>query len=133
MPALLGNQVDLYAGSLPSVLPFVQSGRARCLLSTTKERVSVLPNVMAARDLGFPEHGSSSWHGIVAPAQTPRDRMLVLEKAFRDAARQSAIEKKLEEQGLQVVASSGEEFGQFLEAEYKAYGVVIKKLGLDVR
>jgi len=133
VPALLGNQVDLYAGSIPSILPALQGGRARCLLLTTKGRAPVLPGVMSATDLGIPAAGGSAWHGIFAPGKTPRDRIVTLEKAFRDASRQKDIEKRFEDMGLLVLASSSEEFAQTVQAEYKAYADVVKKLGLDAK
>lgn len=128
--ALLGNQTDLYGGSVPPVLAHVATGRVKCLMLTSREHSPSLPGVMGARDLGVPEQGSSVWHGLAAPVGTPRDRMAVLEKAFRIAVAQSDVQKRLQDSGVSVVGSSSEDFAKAIAAEYASFAELVKKLDL---
>ncbi len=130
LKAFLGGHIDIYAGSITPILPYVKENKAKCLLVTTAKRVDAVPGASSLTDIGVPETQTVLWHGLIAPKGIPADRMAILEKAFRDAARSDKFEKYMQSRGIQVEASSAADFRKLIDTEYVAMGEVMKSLGL---
>ncbi|HEY2969476.1 MAG TPA: tripartite tricarboxylate transporter substrate binding protein [Casimicrobiaceae bacterium] len=126
----LGGHIDIYAGSITPILPYLKDGQAKCLLVTTAKRVATIPQAASLTDIGVPEAQTVLWHGLIAPNGVPADRMAVLENAFRQAARSDRFRQYMESRGIEVEASSAAEFRKLIDTEYVAMGEVMKSLGL---
>ena len=46
VPALLSGTIDIYTGSVPPGVIFEKTGRGKCLLTTSADRLPALPNVI---------------------------------------------------------------------------------------
>lgn len=128
--ALLGGHVDIYGGSIPPALPHIKAGTVRPLFVTTRERVDLLPDVPGVADLGHPELDTPIWRGILGPKGIPADRVTILERAFREAARSEKFQNQMKELAEFIVASSGKEFEQMVRAEAAAMAAIAKQIGL---
>ena len=124
------GHIDIYAGSITPILPYLKDGQAKCLLVTTAKRVESIPQAASLTDIGVPEAQTVLWHGLIAPNGVPADRMAVLESAFRQAARSDRFRQYMESRGIDIEASSATEFRKLIDAEYVAMGEVMKSLGL---
>jgi tripartite-type tricarboxylate transporter receptor subunit TctC len=67
---LLGGQVQIVFGSIPSSLGYIKSGSLRPLAVTTTTRAETLPDVPPLADF-VPGYEMSTRYGIGAPAKTP--------------------------------------------------------------
>jgi tripartite-type tricarboxylate transporter receptor subunit TctC len=126
----LGGHVDIYGGSISTILPHVNNGTAKCLLLTGNKPNPNLPQAATVEQVGAPEAVTTLWHGIVAPKNLAADRLKLLEEAFQKAARSEKFVKFLEARGLDVEASTAKEFRQLIDSEYAAMGEVLKTIGL---
>jgi len=126
----LGGHIDIYAGSMTPILPYLKDNTAKCLLVTTAKRVESIPQAASLTDIGVPEAQTVLWHGLIAPKGVPADRLAILENAFRQAARSDRFRQYMETRGIDVEASSGAEFRKLIDSEYAAMGEVMKTLGL---
>ncbi|NYT25514.1 tripartite tricarboxylate transporter substrate binding protein [Alcaligenaceae bacterium] len=126
----LGNHVDIYGGSISTIVPYVNDGTAKCLLLTGNTPNASLPDAATVTDVGVPEAVTTLWHGIIAPKGLPEDRLAILEDAFRKAARSEQFTKYMESRGLNVEASTAQEFRTLIDTEYEAMGEVTAALGL---
>ncbi len=75
-PALvdvLGGQVPMIFDSMPSVIPFIKSGRLRPIAVSSGVRSAALPDVPTVAESGIPGFDLVSWIGLAAPAGTPVD------------------------------------------------------------
>ena len=63
----LGKHVDIYVGSIPPILQYVQQGKAKCLLVTSAERVAAMPQAASLKDLGIPQEETILWRALIAP------------------------------------------------------------------
>ena len=126
----LGGHIDIYAGSITPILPYLKDGQAKCLLVTTAKRVESIPQAASLTDIGVPETQTVLWHGLIAPNGVPADRMTVLENAFRQAARSDRFRQYMESRGIAIEASSAAEFRKVIDTEYVAMGEVMRSLGL---
>jgi len=131
MTAFLGNHIDIYVGSIPPVLQHAQSGRARCVLLSSAERVASLPNASGLRDLGISEQETILWRGVLAPKGTPPARIAELEAGFEKAANAPATKKFLDDAGEQLLIRKGPALRQYIDKEYDALGKLAKALNLS--
>jgi tripartite-type tricarboxylate transporter receptor subunit TctC len=130
LKSFLGGHIDIYAGSITPILPYVKDGSAKCLLVTTAKRVDAVPQAASLTDIGVPETQTVLWHGLIAPKGIPADRMALLEKTFRDAARSDKFRQYMQSRGIEIEASSAADFRKLIDTEYVAMGEVMKSLGL---
>ena len=130
LKSFLGGHIDLYAGSITPILPYLKDGQAKCLLVTTAKRVPSVPQAASLTDIGVPEAQTILWHGLIAPKGIPPERMAILENAFREAARSEKFRQYMESRGIEIEASSAAEFRKLIDTEYVAMGEVMKSLGL---
>ena len=68
----------------------------------------------------------TSWQAAGAPAKTPRDIVLKLNDAAVKALRSPEIRERLSGIGFDV-ASTPEEFGQFMQAEVERWTAVVQR------
>jgi tripartite-type tricarboxylate transporter receptor subunit TctC len=127
----LGGHVDIYGGTIPTILEFVRGRQAKCLLVTSPQRTPALPDTAALGELGIPETASELWRGIIAPKGVPAERAAVLEKAFRQATQHPKFLEFEASRSEAAVGSSAGEFAKLIRAEYEANAEVIKRLGLQ--
>lgn len=126
----LGGHVDFYGGSIPTILPYVKDGTAKCLLLTSPDRVTSLPQASGLAELGIADAATLTWHGVIAPKGLAADRLALLERTFQQAARSPKFLESMEKRGLKVVATNGAEFRKLIDSEYTAMGQVVKAIGL---
>ena len=131
LTAFLGKHIDIYVGSIPPIREHERSGKAKCLLVTSADRIEALPNAWALRDLGIPGEETILWRALIAPRGTPPDRIAKLESAFERAANSPTARKFLEDAGEQVAIKKGAALRKSIDAEYEAMGVVAKSLKLN--
>ena len=88
----------------PPLLPHLQSGSIRALAITTLKRTAALPEVptIAESGSGFE---ATTWHGIVAPAGTPKHVVATLHRASVAAVNDPEVRKVLTELGVDVVGN----------------------------
>ncbi|MET0679880.1 MAG: tripartite tricarboxylate transporter substrate-binding protein, partial [Burkholderiales bacterium] len=64
-PALtdfFGGQVDVFIAIVSTVVPHVQTGKARALAVTGYKRAAALPDVPTVAESGFPGYESTNWY-----------------------------------------------------------------------
>ena len=130
LTSFLGKHIDIYVGSIPPILQHAQSGKAKCLLLTSADRVASLPSASSLTDLGIPNEETILWRALLAPKGTPPDRVAKLENAFEKAANSPAAKKFLEDAGEQVAIKKGAALRRYIDAEYEVMGKVAKALNL---
>jgi tripartite-type tricarboxylate transporter receptor subunit TctC len=128
--ALIGKHIDIYSGSVQPVLPFVKSGAAKCLIVTSSERSTALPQAASMADLGIPKEETLNWRAVLAPRGTPPATVARLEQAFEEAARSPESLKFLEDAGENVRFVKGPALAARLRDEYESMGQVLKAMGM---
>ena len=131
LKAFLGDHIDIYAGSISPILPYVKDKSAKCLMVTSAERNPVVPDAAGLTDLGVPSESTVLWRGIIAPKTMPADRLAVLQKAFAEAAQSPKFKEFMQKRGEEAKGSSAAEFRKLIDTEYDAMGKVMASIGLD--
>jgi tripartite-type tricarboxylate transporter receptor subunit TctC len=128
---IMGNQVDYSFQNLGAVTNYIKAGRMKALAVTAKTRHPQLPNVPSVVEAGFPELVVTSWQAVAAPAKTPREVVARLHDASAKALRSPDIAERMTQIGFDVVASTPDEFGQFMKAEVERWTHVVQKGGIQ--
>ncbi len=127
--ALLSGEVAMYFTTVPAAVPLVKSGRVRALGVTTAKRTPLMPDVAPIADAGLKGYETSTWHGILAPAGTPRETVQKLNGEIVKILGQPDVRDKLLGQGLEPNGGTPEQFGAYLKAEIAKWAKVVKASG----
>jgi tripartite-type tricarboxylate transporter receptor subunit TctC len=122
----LGGHVPLAIASIALMSPHIRAGALRPIAVTSLNRYPQLPDTPTVSELGIPAFDAEAWWGLLAPAKTPVDVVARMNMAMTKALREPAVEKGLNEQGLEYELSSPRVFGELLTAEVARWGKVIK-------
>ncbi|MGE5523376.1 MAG: Bug family tripartite tricarboxylate transporter substrate binding protein [Rhodospirillaceae bacterium] len=128
--AAIGGEVAATFGNVSQEIGYVNSGRLRALAVTSTTRSPALPNLPTVIEAGVPGYEFVTWHGILAPKGTPKTIVNLLNAELKKILVAPGEAKLWQERGLDIIASSPEEFAVRLAAEQKKWGEVIKKRGI---
>jgi len=129
---LLGGQVKAMLDNMVTLIPHVKAGKLKALAVTSKERVSILPEVPTISESGLPGFETGTWYGIAAPAATPKD---VVDKLNREIVRILAlpeIRDSFLKQGLQPVGNAPDDFAKYIVAEREKAGRIVKQANITL-
>jgi tripartite-type tricarboxylate transporter receptor subunit TctC len=123
---LLGGQVDMIFGTAAAVSNMVDNGKLRALAVTTaqpSEAFKGVPTIGAT----VPGYAVESWYGLYAPAGTPAEIIQKLNAAAKRAARNPDFAKKVEQEGVAVIASDPAELDRYVKAEEERWKKIVKE------
>jgi tripartite-type tricarboxylate transporter receptor subunit TctC len=132
MLAVLSGQVQMVVIGTPASTTHVKSGKLRALALLGKERYPDLPDVPTAAESGMPEFEVDTWYGVLAPAGVPREIVARLNGDLVRMMRAPEMRERLAPMGIQPLASTPEEFGEFLKIEVARWGKVVREAGAQV-
>ena len=130
--ALLAAEVQVAFMPLAGVLPHIKSGRLRALGVSGKARAMTMPEVPTFVEAGLPFE-FTGWLGIFAPAATPRDTALQIQ---RDIARVIVAPGMIERWpawGYEPVGNSPADFTAKLASDLAMYAKVIRDAGIPLQ
>src|SRR5688572_580226 len=130
LTAVLGGEAQMIISALLAALPHVKSGKLRALAVTSTSRSAAVPDLPTASESGLPKFETSSWHGVLVPARTPRPIVTQLHGVLVKVLNAPDVRERLTTQGLNVVASSPQEFGAHIKSETAKYARVIKQANI---
>lgn len=129
---LIGGQVSMMVVDLAAGLAMVKAGKIRAIAVTTQERTSLFPELPPLADTpelkGF---DITSWNGVFAPAGTPRDIVLKLNKALSGMANGAAFRERVAKLGFDAFGSTPEELGAFTVSELAKWKKLIQAAGIQ--
>ncbi len=125
--AVLGAQVDMTFGSVPTALPHIRTGVLRALGATTAKRIKVLPDLPTIAESGLPGYDISSWYGIFAPLGTPPVIVNLLQAEIARGIKTKAVIDHLPD--YELIANTPDEFKAFLRKDAEMTARVIARSG----
>jgi tripartite-type tricarboxylate transporter receptor subunit TctC len=127
LPDVIAGRVDLVFDTTTSSIPLLKAGQTKALAVSRKSRLPDFPNVPTFADAGYPAYDTGSWYGLFAPAHTPAPIVKKLSEQFAKALQDPAVASLLTGLGADPVGNDPQAFKEFLAAESKKYGAVIKE------
>jgi tripartite-type tricarboxylate transporter receptor subunit TctC len=131
-PALqdvIAGHVQMMFATSASVIGHIKSGALRPLAVTTLKRTPLLPDVATVDELGIKGFDATTWHGLVAPAGTPKEIVAALHAATIDALKDADVRQQLENLGVDIVGNTPDEFAAYIKSETPKWTAVVKASG----
>lgn len=128
---LAGGQVPVSVQSLPSALPFLQSGKIKVLGVVNEKRLASLPNAPTIGET-LPGFGSTPWYGLLAPAGTPKDIVVKLQAALEKTLASKDVADKLAVQGCDVLTGGPAQFAALIREDLPRWSKIVKDSGARI-
>jgi tripartite-type tricarboxylate transporter receptor subunit TctC len=128
---LLGGRVQIYAGSVPTLLGHIKSGQLRAIVVTSAQRDPNLPQVPTVGET-YKGFEAVTWFGFVAPAGTPQPIVAKLNAEINKALNTPELKKRLNDEGATVLGGSPEQFGTLIKSEIAKWAPVVKASGAHI-
>jgi tripartite-type tricarboxylate transporter receptor subunit TctC len=128
---VIGGQVQLMFDNTVSAWPHVHSGKVRALAVSTPLRLKSAPELPAIAEF-LPGFSASAWHGVFAPAGTPRAITDKLAAEIQVFMKYPAVVEQLAKLDTIAVSGTPAEFVRFIAEETDRWAAVVKKLDLKV-
>jgi tripartite-type tricarboxylate transporter receptor subunit TctC len=129
---LIGGRLDFMITTLPSIVGFIKTGKAKPLAVTTEARTKQLPEVPTIAESGFPGYQAAAWYGFAVPKGTPPEIVTKLRDATIAAVNKPDVRRTLEFEGAEPVLNTPEEFAAFMQGESKRWAELIQTAGLTI-
>jgi tripartite-type tricarboxylate transporter receptor subunit TctC len=131
-PAILSNEVSVMFNTLPSAIEHVKSGKLRILATASAQRTALMPDVPTVAEAGFAEFDVDTTIGFAAPAGTPRPVIDRLHGALAKGLKTQEVQGKMRAFGMEVVATSPEEFGEQIRKKRAYYAKLVRDINLKI-
>ena len=127
---LLGNQVPVMFGNLPSMLPHIKSGKLRAIAVSSLQRSSVAPEIPTVAESGLPGFETLTWFGLFAPANMPQPVLDRLNAEVKNSLASADVRTKLDQQGLTTVGGSSAELKSYMKQEVPKWARLLKNANI---
>jgi tripartite-type tricarboxylate transporter receptor subunit TctC len=115
--ALLGGNVTMLFGSVPTVAELSRTGRIRALAMASATRSALLPDLQTMGEAGFPGVEMDSWNGLLAPAGTPPAVVNKINADLRAVLEGDAMRARLAELGFERATGTPEQLSTHIASE----------------
>ena len=128
--ALGRGDVQVLFAALSNVQALVKDGRVKLLAVSNAKRSAAVPDLPTIAEQGFPGFDATTWNGFMAPASTPKEVVLRLNKAIDQILAMPEVKQKLLVAGAETAGGSVEQFAALLKSETAAWSAVIERTGI---
>jgi tripartite-type tricarboxylate transporter receptor subunit TctC len=125
---VMSGQIQGMFDNVTSSFELVNSGKLRALGVTTKERSETMSSVAPIGDT-LPGYETSSFYGVGAPHDTPREIVDLLNKEINAALADPTIKQRLGELGAIPIRGDAKEFAAMLATETERWRKVVEMSG----
>lgn len=132
MTDLVAGQIQMMIDGIGSLLPHIRDGKVRAVAVTGTTRSGDLADVPTMIESGYPDYVLSFWTGILAPAGTPPDIVAKLNGAINDGLKSAQTKHDLAKFNVEPNITSPREFSDFLAAEARKWGEIVKATNIKV-
>jgi tripartite-type tricarboxylate transporter receptor subunit TctC len=132
LQAVVSGHVQMGIAATSPLMPHIHNGAVRPIAATMLKRATVLPDLPTVAEGGFPGFEVPSWHGLLAPAGTPKEIIAILHRAMVAAVNDPEFKRQVSELGVDLVGSSPEEFRAYIKSEIASMAAIIQASGAKV-
>jgi tripartite-type tricarboxylate transporter receptor subunit TctC len=127
--ALVGGHIQLSIGTPDSVFQFIEKNEVRILAAISEQRWPFFPNVPTMKEQGYDIDITG---GMVfgAPANTPKENLEILYRAFKKAHSDPKVKATLEKLWLYAPYRTGEEVKEILRKDVSRWKPFVEALNI---
>jgi tripartite-type tricarboxylate transporter receptor subunit TctC len=127
---LIGGRIDLIFYSFAVAQPQIRAGKLRAIAVTGLTRDPFAPGLPTVDESGLRGYEVTGWHGVFAPAGTPRDIVDRLNAVIGKVMLAPEIRDLWASQGMQIVPTTPAQFERRVRDDYEKWGRVVKSVGI---
>jgi tripartite-type tricarboxylate transporter receptor subunit TctC len=129
----LGGHVPLAVSAVPTAITYVRGGNLRALGMFSSQRSSALPGVPTMVEATGQDLPADIVNGFMVPAGTPKPIIEFLHRETVKVMSMPDTRQKLATMGFDPVASTPEEFAQWIRTEIVRWGKVIRDANIALQ
>lgn len=122
---LLGGQIQVLFGSLPSTIPLIKQNRVRGIGVTTPKRSPAIPDIPAIGE-AVPGYEAVLWYGFWGPKGLPKNIVTLWNTEIRKALKQPDLQQRLANEGLDPSDAPPERFNEVVRRDVAKWIRVVK-------
>jgi len=129
--SVLSGDTALAFGTIPGVVPHAKAGKLVLLGASFGKRFSQIPEVPAIAET-IPGYDMGFYTALFAPAKTPKE---IIDKLHQEAVKahgQPKVKEIFATSAAEPGAMTPAELKQYIAAEVKAWGDVVRSVGLKI-
>jgi tripartite-type tricarboxylate transporter receptor subunit TctC len=127
---VIGGRVHLMFATANASKGHLAAGKLRALGVTTAQPTRLMPELPTIAAAGLPGYESAATIGLFTRADTPDAVVNLLHREIAQFLEQPEISERLFNAGVEVVASTPEEFAEMIRTEMRIKGKIIKDAGI---
>jgi tripartite-type tricarboxylate transporter receptor subunit TctC len=128
---VMGGQVAMMFDQVSTSAPQIRAGKVRPLAVTSAKRSPLFPDLPTVDESGLPGYEDITFNGLVAPAGTPREILVRLNRAVAAAVSEPDLYRRFIERGVELKASaSPEDFAAHIKAEFEKKAHLVREAGI---
>ena len=131
--AAVGGHVPITVSALPTALPHAKAGTLRALALMSARRSSLLPDVPTMAEATGQPLEADILTGLLAPGGTPKE---IIDLLYREVAKIVAVpefRERLVALGFEPIASTPDEFADWIKTEIAKWAKVIRDANIGVQ
>jgi tripartite-type tricarboxylate transporter receptor subunit TctC len=132
MQDMLAGTIDTMCAEASQTLAHVTAHKIKAFAVMGRTRYAGLPDVPTMEEMGIKGMDISFWHGLWAPKGTPAAIVTLVNERLKKVLATPEEQKMFADRGLDIVASSPEDFTAHVASEYAKWGKVFKERGMKV-
>jgi len=116
-----GNQIEYGVMSIAGIYSFVKDGSLNPIMISSDRRSPAMPAVPTYRELGFKGSGATSWTGIFARRDMPKDMVKAVSMAVQESVMTDPLLQDFKNQGVHLINLDYIEAEKFFQNEISYY------------
>jgi tripartite-type tricarboxylate transporter receptor subunit TctC len=126
---LIAGQVDIMFDGMGSSAAHIKAGRIKAFAVAAERRAPGFNDLPTCIEAGGPDYKVSTWYGIWAPKNTPKEAVDRMQAEMKKAFAADDIKATWNGMGADTPNLFGDEFGKFVASETKRWAEVVKASG----
>lgn len=127
---VIGGRVQMMFATANSSRAHIAAGRLRAIAVTTDQPTRLLPGLPTIASAGLPGYESAATLGIFTRAGAPPAVLNLLHREITQFLKSPTTTDRLFKAGVDVVASTPQEFAAMIRTEMEVKGKIIKSAGI---
>jgi tripartite-type tricarboxylate transporter receptor subunit TctC len=123
---LSSNQINFIGSSSSDALSMVQAGKVKPIAFSTDTRLELYPTVPLFKDT-IPDFTASNFHGVYAPAGTPKHIVNYLNKVYREALKDPEVREQFKVRAVQAFDGTPEQGDRYVDRQLKNWAPVVER------
>ena len=130
IPDAVAGVVQVLFSTVANMNPHIKSGKLKGFAVAGARRSELVPDVPTVSEAGLPGYNFDVWFGLLAPAKTPRDVIVKINRDINTLLAQKDVKERLQGQFYDVLPGTPEQFATLIEKDLVRFGKVIRDVGI---